>query len=120
MIDQFKRLEQLISFANARHGVLSSNIANADTPNYKAMDIKFESLLDRAALELKTTHSKHAGSSSGLANGTNGDQPLLWGDGNNVEVDMEVAKMTENAMLLQAGVTLLSAKIRMFKNALRR
>lgn len=120
MSDQFKTLEQLINFANARHGVLSSNIANADTPDYKAMDIKFEGILDSAVMEMKTTNSKHAGSNSGLFNGIKGDQTLLWGDGNNVEVDMEVAKMTENAMLFQAGMTMLSAKIRMFKNALRR
>jgi flagellar basal-body rod protein FlgB len=41
-----------------------------------------------------------------------------WIDQNNVELDQEVAKMTENAMLYQAGVTLLSTKIRMFKSAL--
>jgi flagellar basal-body rod protein FlgB len=43
-----------------------------------------------------------------------------WADGNNVELDLEVAKMTENALVHQAGLTMLTTKIRMFKNALRR
>jgi flagellar basal-body rod protein FlgB len=122
MGDSFGILERLVRFTNARHGVIASNIANADTPGYKAKDLKFENMLDSAAMELKATNNKHIGGSngSGLPREITADKTQQWADGNDVELDMEVAKMTENAMLFQAGITMLSVKIRMFKNALRR
>lgn len=121
MGDSFNTLERLLQAANARHAVIASNISNADTPNYKARDIKFENLLNSATMELTTTNKKHiAGGVTGPAGEISSEATQPWADGNNVEVDMEVAKMTENAMLYQAGVTLLAKKISMFKTALRR
>jgi flagellar basal-body rod protein FlgB len=120
IMDSFKTLEQLIHMAGMRHGVLTSNIANVDTPNYKAKDLKFQQTLDDE-LQLKVTASGHIHS-----NDNNGGAPIevekqdAWADGNNVELDMEVAKMTENSMLFQAGVSMLETKIRMFKNSFRR
>lgn len=121
MSDGFNTLERLLQAANARHAVIASNISNADTPNYKARDIKFENLLNSATMELTTTNKKHlTGGGAGLPGEISSEVTQPWADKNNVEVDMEVAKMTENAMLYQAGVTMLATKIRMFKNALRR
>ncbi|HET6514216.1 MAG TPA: flagellar basal body rod protein FlgB [Thermodesulfovibrionales bacterium] len=121
MGDEFKILTDLIRYTTVRHGVIVSNIANVDTPNYKALDVKFNQALDDATLELKTTslgHQRTAGSGSSPEMETEAGES--WGDKNNVELDMEVAKMTENAMLFQAGVTMLTKSIGMFKNALRR
>lgn len=121
MSDSFNMLERLLQVANARHAVIASNISNADTPDYKARDIKFENLLDSATMELAKTDKKHmTGNGSGLAGEISSEVTQPWADKNNVEVDMEVARMTENAMLYQAGVTMLAKKISMFKNALRR
>jgi flagellar basal-body rod protein FlgB len=63
-----------------------------------------------------STRYSAAGSSSG---NVTGEESQSWADKNNVELDQEVAKMTENAMLFEAGVTLLKKKIQMFKNALK-
>ncbi len=119
-MDSFRTLEQLIRYTNTRHGVLASNIANVDTPNYKAKDIKFKQELDNELL-LTTTSKKHM-NTSGISSTTEvvTKEAEIWEDKNNVEIDMEVAKMTENAMLFQAGISLLQSKIRMYKNALRR
>jgi len=119
-MDSFKTLEQLINMSGIRHDVLTSNIANVDTPGYKAKDVKFQQTLDDA-LQLTVTTPGHI-----RTGGNNEENPVAvenqgsWEDGNNVELDMEVAKMTENAMLFQAGVSMLETKIRMFKNAYRR
>ncbi len=72
--------------------------------------------------EAKTTHPKHiklTGTSSERTVEIPSGDGTLWGDRNNVELDAEIAKMTENALLYETGVKLLSTKIRMFKNALR-
>lgn len=122
MDDSIKVLETLITYTAKRHGVLLSNIANVDTPEYRAKDLLFPKLVEEESLKLITTNEKHI---------QNKDPHQLkeevvevaaenWDDKNNVELDKEMAKMTENSILYQTGLNMLSARIRMFKNALRR
>jgi flagellar basal-body rod protein FlgB len=119
----FNILERIINGTNIRHRVLTSNVANADTPNYKAKDINFKEFVEGAEIEMKTTAPQHIRIASGTA-GASGtmttEKSGAWGDSNNVELDMEIAKMTENGLLHDAGVKLLSSKMRMYRNALRR
>ncbi len=116
----FKILEQFINFTNMRHSVLTSNMANADTPGYKAKDIEFKQALDNE-IGLSATDPRHIKTGgSGLSGEIETSTANSWEDGNSVELDMETAKMTENAMSFQAGITMLNTKIRMFKNAMRR
>lgn len=121
MGDIFKTLEGQLRASNLRHGVIASNIANVDTPGYQARDVKFDAALDEATIELRSTQAGHmapAGQPAGGSVQTDARQP--WGDRNNVELDMEVAKMTENAVYFQAATTLLTKNIQMYKAALRR
>jgi flagellar basal-body rod protein FlgB len=117
----FEALERLLQAANVRHRVLASNIANTDTPDYRARDVDFKSIFDEETLKLRVTDPRHlkgpaAGGEDAEIKVQNRDP---WADGNNVELDMEVAKMTENALLYETGVKLLSTKMRMFRDALR-
>jgi flagellar basal-body rod protein FlgB len=120
MSDQISILNRLLQQTAARQGVLASNIANVDTPGYRAKDVKFEQALQHE-IGLAATSPGHIASSgrpSSTSSAIEAVDTQPWIDQNNVELDQEVAKMTENAMLYQAGVTLLSTKIRMFKSAL--
>jgi flagellar basal-body rod protein FlgB len=120
MSDGFSILERMVRSASVRQGVISSNIANVDTPGYKAKDVKFESILE-SEVGLKVTNPRHlGGSESGVAPIITEADAQSWPDKNTVELDQEVAKMTENAMLYHSGVSMLETKIRMFKSALRR
>lgn len=119
----FNILERIINGTNIRHRVITSNIANADTPNYKAKDINFKEFVEGAEIEMQATAPQHIRTSSATsgASGTmSTENGGAWGDSNNVELDMEIAKMTENGLLHDAGVKLLSTKMRMYRNALRR
>jgi flagellar basal-body rod protein FlgB len=119
MSDGFSILERVVLQSGVRNSVLASNIANVDTPNYKARDVSFGQVLG-TEMGLATTDPKHqSGSSSGAAGELRTEEAQPWTDGNNVELDQEVAKITENAMFFEAGITLLSKKVQMFKNALR-
>jgi len=122
MSDLFKILETNMKASTLRHGVIASNIANVDTPGYQARDLKFSDALSKATLELQTTDSGHMVSPDQISGAgmVNDDQQSHWGDRNNVELDMEVAKMTENAIFFQAASTILSKNISMYKAALRR
>jgi len=117
----FQILERLLQATKIRHGVIVSNIANADTPDYKAKDVKFEQLLTGEIMNLRRTSPRHiAAYEAGPSGSVTAETTNHWEDRNNVELDMEVAKMTENSLLYQAAIHLLSTNMRMFKNALRR
>ena len=103
-----------------RSSILASNIANVDTPNYKARDIDFHAVLrdagSRAAqsVTLASTHRDH------ITPARDALQPALLYrnplhpslDGNSVDSHVEQAQFAENAMLYQASFTFLNGKVR--------
>ncbi|HGX94204.1 MAG TPA: flagellar basal body rod protein FlgB [Candidatus Tenderia sp.] len=110
-----------------RTQVLANNIANADTPGYKARDIDFKSALSNAmqkdgATSLKTTDPAHisSGSGSGSSSGSGvaggqvelmyrePNQPAL--DGNTVESHVEQAEFARNALEYQASLKFLEGR----------
>lgn len=108
-----------------RQGILAANLANADTPNYKARDLDFASALRSAlgagggALPLARTSPRHIASASGLA--TAGERALKYRaaiqpslDGNTVDPNVERAHFAENAMHYQF---LLERAMSTFRNA---
>ncbi|HHJ12823.1 MAG TPA: flagellar basal body rod protein FlgB [Gammaproteobacteria bacterium] len=107
-----------------RSRVLATNLANADTPGYKARDIDFRSLLSRAAgeqLTLKTTRSGHIRAASGASRPElmyrNPTQPSL--DGNTVDAQLDKARFTENAVRYQATLRFLEGKFKGLRLAIK-
>jgi flagellar basal-body rod protein FlgB len=112
-----------------RQEILAANIANADTPNYKARDFDFSSQLSRLvdqgnasrSVVLATTSAGHV-SGGGFA--SSGPE-LLYRmpsqssiDGNTVEMDAERVNFADNALRYEAGLTVISAKIKSLLSAL--
>ncbi|HBH60527.1 MAG TPA: flagellar basal body rod protein FlgB [Nitrospiraceae bacterium] len=120
MDKSFGILQKIIQSANMRHKVIASNIANSDTPGYKARDVKFSGVLNNE-VKLLTTDPKHIGSKNGgkVSREVIIENDPSWGDRNNVELDVEVAKMTENSLRHEAALRILNSKIRMYKSAIR-
>ncbi len=109
-----------------RHQVLSSNIANADTPHYKARDIDFAQALKTAqasSVRLGRTNEGHlAGSNAARPGGAElqyrlPTQPSL--DGNTVEADVEQAAYAENAIRYRASLNFLDGSIKTLRYAIR-
>ena len=105
----------------ARAEVLSANIANADTPGYKAKDLDFSAALQQAqsgiesGFSLATSNEHHIAStiSSGLTSSIkyrNPDQPDT-GDGNSVDVQRERSAFLENGLEYQASLEFLNSRI---------
>ena len=101
-----------------RSSILASNIANADTPNYKARDIDFKAVLQDVGkaqhrVTLASTHREHiapqAGSLQPELMYRNPLHPSL--DGNSVDSHVEQARFAENAMRYQVSFTFLNSKI---------
>ena len=110
-------LEGLISYTQKRHGVIASNIANSDTPGYKAKDLKFDDFLKDGGIPLTLTNEKDMDTpGADLSDYTvQMDRSAPWKDGNNVQIDMEVAKMDENALLYEAGMKMLGTQMSMYQ-----
>lgn len=124
--------EQAMKLRTQRAEVLARNLANADTPHYKAQDIDFKGVLQQvkaqqdSGMKLAKTDSRHIHSSSSgfTLDGINVElkyrQPLQPSmDGNTVETEQELARFAKNSGDFQASMTLLNSKIRGMMGALR-
>ncbi len=101
-----------------RAEVIASNVANADTPGYKAKGMDFQKAMQQAAQQqqmgMSRTNTKHFDVRSELNNNVDfriPDQPDT-GDGNTVDVQMERNLYLENSLEYQAGVQFLNGKIK--------
>lgn len=105
----------------ARQELLSSNVANADTPNFKARDIDFSSVLNDALSSktaktgLTTTSPMHltSGSHNSIVEQAQYRIPLQpSADGNTVDMDAERARFADNSIKYDAGLTFINGDIR--------
>lgn len=107
-----------------RTKILASNIANSDTPNYKARDIAFADTLKEAGMnsnsfatrnnsKLKTTHENHisSGNSMSQAKVMYREPHHAALDGNTVDKDAEQARFAENAIRYQASLQFLGNRV---------
>jgi flagellar basal-body rod protein FlgB len=136
-IDNFLGVHaQALAIESRRTQLLASNLANADTPNFKARDIDFRAALAAAtapgasgsvaaggALPMAATSS--GASLGGTAAGGAQDPTLLYRtplapalDGNTVDPQLEQAAFAENAVRYQATLTLLNGKFRALMTAI--
>jgi flagellar basal-body rod protein FlgB len=121
--------QDALSLRAQRQEVLSTNIAHADTPNYKARDFDFGQALAQAVergqggagaqgTSLLTTSARHIGGHA-AASAAPGHSELLYRtptqssmDGNTVEMDAERVQFADNAARYEANLTVMSAKIK--------
>ena len=129
MIDSvFGVHEKALGMRNERLTVLAKNIANAETPNYKARDIDFRAALTQASssqegAQLRATQANHM---TGFENqmGVETDikfrQPSsLQENGNTVETHREHAEFMDNALKYQASLNLLDSRIKGLRAAIK-
>ena len=113
--------QQALGLRSYRQQILAGNIANADTPHYQARDFDFSTALKEAvagrssgSLALATTAAAHL---PGVAEAS--PARLMYrapmqasADGNTVDMDVERAQFSENAVQYEAGVTFISHQIK--------
>jgi flagellar basal-body rod protein FlgB len=114
-----------LSLRAQRQQILASNIANADTPNFKARDMDFAKALQGALAKTDGSGTGLAKTAAGHIDGNQsatllGGAPLLYRsvqqgsvDGNTVDMDVERNQFADNALRYEAGVTIIGAQIKM-------
>lgn len=109
-----------------RNEVISHNISNANTPNYKKLTVNFEDTLKKALNEkgsnLKTTHEKHISNSIAIdsvqPNITVEDKYSYRIDGNSVDIDVESANLAKNAIMYNAVLNQIIGEFNKLKNVI--
>lgn len=118
----FNAIEKNLDLRMRRHTVLSSNIANNETPNYKARELDFAGELQRALgnnpSELKRTDSKHMDVGAFTQAHVILDQTSPVGaDGNNVDLDIAMGKLATNGKAYSSAADYLNMKLRLIRFA---
>ena len=124
--DGFQRLESSLLARERAQGVTSSNIANADTPNYRAdnrtfADFYAEQRAHAGAGKPATTHAGHISeSSSSRVTSTVFDYtPARRMDGNTVDMQKEMANMSENQLMHELSTRLVKGRLNGLLNAIK-
>ncbi|HIJ51120.1 MAG TPA: flagellar basal body rod protein FlgB [Nitrospinae bacterium] len=111
-----KAMSKSLDLMSSRQSVISSNIGNLDTPGFKASEIDFqgqlrEALGSKGQLTLQATNEKHFGPKTSNIGSMTADpfeeDDAAKSNGNNVDVDKEMAKMAENQIFYNAVIQLM-------------
>ncbi len=108
-----------MNYRTYRQEVISGNIANVDTPGYKAKETLFESELD-SRLKLATTSQQHLkkSPSEGLYRTVDDPFSRIGNDSNTVDIDREMMKLNQNQLLYTASADIIAAKLDQLKTTI--
>ncbi len=113
-----KKLEPRVDYTWKRHKVLLSNIANADTPNYRAKDLKFRDEVSR--IPMKLTRPKHISPVGKEAfKVIEVKRGLVGNDRNNVSVEEEMAKLTQNRIAYEVYMKMITGNMEKLNKVIR-
>lgn len=115
-------LRRQLTLAAAKQTVSASNLANVDTPGFRAQVLDFARTLDSSlggTLKLTSTHASHLGTVEAEAAATREADGLpSRRDGNNVQIDRELLAMTQAQGEFSRAQTVLAAKFRLVRYAI--
>jgi flagellar basal-body rod protein FlgB len=111
-------LSHALDYRSANHGVISGNLANIDTPGYRTQELSFDQELRRAVdkegVSMKKTDERHFPRSTDLYNGKGSHElessAQEINESNQLNIDLEMAKMVQNNLLYEASAKLLAKK----------
>ncbi len=115
-------LEQVVNFTAARHNVLAGNIANLDTPGYRAADLSPEMFQSQLKEAVEASHAEQAGPSD--AAGDEGDafkavaasaHTLVYHDGTNLDIEQQASELAKNTMEYNLALSLMTSQFHTFE-----
>lgn len=122
-------LEKSLDLRSLNQRVLASNIANMDTPNYKAVELEIAAEMNRKkesnpSISLLRTHVnhlpvKHQAMDRVTLKTARAPDFSIRGDGNTVDIDRTMGQLAKNTLLFNAAAQLISAKFKGLKNAMK-
>ena len=111
-----KLLSSMMDFRSQRHQVITSNIANIDTPEYTPKDLIFKSIIgEEMQKQLMKTDKRHYRGQFANAGIIEGE---ITDTGDRVSIDAEMVNLAENHLMYNLSVELLSRKLKSIKTVL--
>ena len=127
--DTISLLERSLNLRSLQHRVLASNIANMDTPNYKAVELAVAEEMSRnqdstSGIQLVQTQPGHLPLKHNTADHVKlkvakPPEFSLRGDGNTVDLDRTMGRLAENTLLYKSAAQLISQKFNGLKKAIK-
>ncbi|WP_373896011.1 flagellar basal body rod protein FlgB [Virgibacillus natechei] len=119
-----RSLEGSLDFASAKNRTISGNISNIDTPNYKAKDVAFKDVLNNASqtIEANRTNEKHIPFDQDVQSSDHvvtKDNTSYNHNGNNVDVDKEMAELAKNQIYYNALIDRINGKFGSLQSVVR-
>jgi flagellar basal-body rod protein FlgB len=129
--EAYQILEKSLNAASTQHKMISNNIANVDTPGFKGSEVVFQSKLqqvlnnrEKSYLQLNVTHPNHIPLTPELS--ITELQPEVMtrtestarNDGNNVDIDAEMARLAENTVYYTTVAQLLTGKLNTLRSVI--
>jgi len=122
-------LHKSLDFRTQRNNLLAANVANVETPGYKAKDLVFEKALGEAMHQnepgpLNVTNPRHLNGRTPTpleavkAQSIETGNPVGSADGNTVDLEREMAKLAENQVAYAAMTRMISHKFHLLKTAM--
>ena len=113
-------LSQFLDVQSRRAQIVSSNLANADTPGYQAQELDFADYLKQATQEALTPNAAANSSMTAMSPNVVAQTGRVSGlDGNNVDAGHETAAMADAGMRYLTGTTILQSRLRTLRTAIR-
>jgi flagellar basal-body rod protein FlgB len=116
----YNLMKKALDASYLRQQAISNNVANINTPNYKAYRVVFEEELKKSMssvshVPLKVTHPRHIGVRNGEGQVeprlVKDNSPAMRNDGNNVDIDLEMANLAANQLLYNTLVQQTNQKL---------
>jgi flagellar basal-body rod protein FlgB len=122
-------LQEVISFAQARHNVLAGNIANVDTPGYRVRDLSVETFQKRLGemIDARNYHRKEVASPGHVKASDPGDEmrqvrdslkTVQFLDGSDVGIEQQVVQVSKNQFLHNLSVSIMNKQFQLLKSAI--
>lgn len=113
MPSQLELLSRMLTVANLRHGVIAGNVANVNTPGYRRLDVAFENVLPE-----QSGQTSAAGAPNQKPKVVEARGGVERADGNNVDIDAELGRLSKNTLLTNAYTQILASRLAAMRSAI--
>ncbi|KHD86499.1 flagellar basal body rod protein FlgB [Bacillus ginsengihumi] len=120
----FSTLENALNYSSTRQKVITNNIANVDTPNYKAQDVSFKNVLQDSIDSIKTirTDPRHFDLSDDSTDSNvtiTQNNGSYNNNGNSVDIDNEMSNLASNQIFYESLIELEKGKLSSLLNVVK-
>lgn len=120
-------LAEVLNFAQARHTVLSGNVANVNTPGYRLRDLSEIAFQDKLKDAIRLANTTAQPMSPGLAASESGDpmrevrqslENIVYHDDTNIDLEKQVAEMSKNHLLHNFALTVITDQFQLLQTTI--